>query len=97
MSSLALSTQVHDLVKAAGQDGCGLESQFEAMYRFLADPFPPLNIVTTGFPMAATPQGIDQDVIAQRKAFLRSDSALAIVMYAAVSWIESVLRKGTRQ
>jgi len=75
-----LSTQVRDLVRAAGQGGCGLESQFEAMYRFLADPFPPLNIVLQGSPPRATAQGIDNEILAQRSAFLRPDSVLAVVM-----------------
>jgi hypothetical protein len=76
----ALSTQVHDLVRVAGQAGCGLEAPFEAMYRFLADPEPPLNIVLAGNPPRATSQGVDNEILAQRKAFLRSDSVLAIVM-----------------
>jgi hypothetical protein len=75
-----LSTQVEALVRVAGQAGCGFESQFEAMYRFLADPDPPQNIVLQGSPPRATAQGIDQTILAQRRAFLRPDSVIAIVM-----------------
>jgi hypothetical protein len=76
----ALNTAFQAQVRATGQDGCGLEAQFESMYRFMMDPFPPLNIVTTGNPPRAVPQDIDNNVLAQRKAFLRPDSLVAIIM-----------------
>lgn len=75
-----LATQVQALINAAGQAGCGLEAQFEAMYRFLADPSPPQDIVLSGSPPRATPQGVDTEILNERRAFLRPDSALAIVM-----------------
>jgi hypothetical protein len=67
------------MIRGVGQIGCGYPSQLESWYRFLADPAPyasvawsPNNIVT--------PTGIDQDLLAQRAAFLRPDSMLVILM-----------------
>jgi hypothetical protein len=66
------------MIDAAGSTGCGYESSLEAWYRFLIDPAPPAAIVLNQ--TIAEPQGIDDGLLAQRKAFLRSDSVLAIVM-----------------
>jgi hypothetical protein len=66
------------VVEAAGDQGCGYEAQLEAWYRFLIDPEPPASIVVNN--TRASLQGIDQVVLDQREAFLRSDSLLAIVM-----------------
>lgn len=80
----ALGTKVQGLVTAAGQEGCGLESQLEAIYRFLADPYPPQTIVkapcANSAGTCATPQGIDSEILAERRAFLRPDSAVAVVL-----------------
>jgi len=68
------------IVSAAGEHGCGFEAPLEAMYRFLVDPDPPLSItVPTGGGQSA-PQGINSTLLAQRQAFLRPDSAVAIVI-----------------
>jgi len=68
----------------AGEFGCGLESQLEAIYRFLVDPNPYNTIVVQNCPGSmepcAVPQGKDDNLLAQRKAFLRSDSLVAIIM-----------------
>ena len=57
--------------------------QLEAVYRFLIDPKPYQSITTATCPgtmePCAIPQGIDQTLLAQRAAFLRDDSAVAIV------------------
>jgi hypothetical protein len=75
-----LNNRFQAMVRAAGQVGCGFEVQFESMYRFLMDPFPPQAIVAQGSPPRATPQGIDQNIISQRAAFLRPDSLVAVIM-----------------
>jgi len=74
-----LGEQFGDMVKAAGEDGCGFEASLESWYRFLIDPEPPASIVLdeTGRSVAGP---VDQELLAQRKAFLRPDSLVAIVM-----------------
>lgn len=71
-------TQVQAAVNAAGQHGCGYEAPLEAMYRFLVDPEPPLSVDLVN--NESTPTGINSALLAQRKAFLRPDSSLAIVV-----------------
>lgn len=77
-----LGTQFGDMVKAAGEDGCGYEASLESWYRFLIDPEPPATLGRTG--TAPSEQtivtSIDEQVLAQREAFLRPDSLVAIVM-----------------
>jgi hypothetical protein len=76
-------TEFGSYVQKAGENGCGYESSLEAWYRFLIDPAPPENVTS-----AAGSDGIvvnhlgpvNQVVLDQRKAFLRPDSLLAIVM-----------------
>lgn len=65
-------------VKAVGESGCGYEAPLESWYRFLIDPEPPESIKQSGG--LSTSTGVDQTVLAQRAAFLRPDSAVAIVM-----------------
>lgn len=69
---------LRDMVLGVGQIGCGYESQLESIYRFLADPDPYETIVVDGF--KAVPTGTDLQLLEQRKAFLRPDSMLSIVM-----------------
>src|SRR5687768_9459139 len=75
-----------EMVVSADEHGCGFEASLEAWYRFLIDPEPPLNVVRPIDPMTNMPsrtavmEGIDQAVLDQRKAFLRPDSLVAIVM-----------------
>jgi len=81
----ALQSQVQAMVLAAGETGCGLESQLEAVYRFLADPFPPESIALAPCPnstsvQCAFRQGSDSELLAERAAFLRPDSVLAVVL-----------------
>lgn len=66
------------MVTAAGESGCGYEAPFEAMYRFLVDPEPPLSIEQVNAESVRT--GLNQALLAQRSAFLRPDSALAVVI-----------------
>lgn len=65
-------------MKAVGESGCGYEAPLESWYRFLIDPEPPESIKQSGG--LSTSTGVDQTVLAQRAAFLRPDSAVAIVM-----------------
>jgi hypothetical protein len=80
----SFTTTFTAMTTAAGEFGCGLESQLEAIYRFLIDPNPYNTIVTQNCPgttePCAYPQGTDDNLIAQRKAFLRPDSLVAIIM-----------------
>jgi hypothetical protein len=74
-----LGQQFGDMVKAAGEDGCGYEASLESWYRFLIDPEPPssVSVGADGRSVAGPP---DQELLAQRKAFLRPDSLVSIVM-----------------
>ncbi len=67
-------------VEAAGDHGCGYEASLEGWYRFLIDPEPPLLVTVPEGTSTAVIQGVSADVLAQRAAFLRSDSVLGIVM-----------------
>jgi len=65
-------------VNAVGESGCGFEAPLEAMYRFLVDPEPPFSIEKVNG--VSAPTKINDALLAQRKAFLRPDSAVAIVI-----------------
>lgn len=71
-------------VTTAGEHGCGYEMSLESWYRFLVDPEPPTAVDSVSFAdggVATARSGqIDQNIISQRKQFLRPDSLLAIVM-----------------
>ncbi len=78
-------TTLAAMVVATDDQGCGYESQLESWYRFLVDPAPYQSISVEscgggGGSKCATPSGIDQTLLAQRAAFLRPDSLLAVVM-----------------
>jgi hypothetical protein len=81
----ALHTSVQGLVTMAGEFGCGYEQTLEAWYRFLVDPAPPLTFEYRPC-SAQNPapcvfgSGIDNELLAQRAAFLRPDSAVAVVI-----------------
>jgi len=69
-------------VTAAGEIGCGFESSLEAWYRFLVDPEPPVSVgrVSDGKFFHNSKGPVNETLLAQRKAFLRPDSLLSIVM-----------------
>ena len=90
-----LQQDFQDMIVAAGERGCGYEAQLESWYRFLIDPEPPANVTKSadakpqtvrGSALIQNPDGsttcsgCDLQLLAQRKAFLRPDSLLAIVM-----------------
>jgi hypothetical protein len=67
-----------EMVKGVGQDGCGFESQLESWYRFLVDPEPYETIgIKDGKSFV---QGTDKELLAERAAFLRPDSLVAIIL-----------------
>ena len=68
-----------DMVIAAGELGCGYEASLEAWYRFLVDPEPP-GLVTKDANELTAAGPPDQTILAQRAAFLRPDSLVAIIM-----------------
>ena len=90
-----LQQNFQDMIAAAGEQGCGYEAQLESWYRFLIDPEPPANVTTDASTPPQTVRGsalqknadgtmscngCDLELLAQRKAFLRPDSLVAIVM-----------------
>lgn len=78
-NSTSLIGQLEKMVRGTGQNGCGYEAQLESVYRFLVDPEPYLNL-TLDDKLRIVTSDIDTTVIEQRKAFLRPDSLLAIIM-----------------
>jgi hypothetical protein len=77
-SAANLSVNFAAMIDATGEHGCGFEASLESWYRFLIDPEPPATVVKVG--NATVRQGIDSALLAQRAAFLRPDSLVAIVM-----------------
>lgn len=90
----ALGQSFQRLLTDTGENGCGWEASLESWYRFLVDPFPYRELVRVQCPdtnsaglnclqQATDAQGrvlIDETLLAQRRAFLRPDSMVAIVM-----------------
>jgi hypothetical protein len=79
-SGMAFTTKFTDMVKSSGEHGCGYEASLEAWYRFLIDPEPPGTVAVPAGASQAVVQDVDATVLAQRAAFLRPDSLVAIVM-----------------
>jgi hypothetical protein len=78
-----------DLVRGVGESGCGYESSLESWYRFLVDPAPPSTWVPVPCDASENEQtkkscrvagDPDPKILEQRKAFLRPDSLLAIIL-----------------
>lgn len=78
-SKTALLGNVTDLVAGVGQAGCGAEAQLESIVRFLVDPAPYASAATSSGGVV-TRTGVDDALLAQRHAFLRPDSLVAIVV-----------------
>ena len=70
--------QLRALVEVTGEDGCGYEASLESWYRFLIQPDPPAELVEIDG--VITPEGLDEELLKQRRDFLRPDSLVAIVM-----------------
>lgn len=77
-SLATFSQRLSDLIVGAGGTGCGYEMPLEATYRFLVDPDPYDSLEQSGGYL--TEVGTDDVLLAQRAAFLRPASALAIVL-----------------
>jgi hypothetical protein len=75
----AFVSDAEELVKGVGETGCGLEAQLESAYRFLSQPDPWASVKVDGANQARY-EGVDGTVLAQRKAFLRPDSLVVVVM-----------------
>jgi hypothetical protein len=73
-----LTTGVVNHVRAVGTRGCGYEASLESWYRFLVDPEPVRNLTNDQIVNVRGP--VNEAVLAQRAAFMRKDSTLAIVM-----------------
>lgn len=86
----AFSTQA----RAAGERGCSYESSLEAWYRFLIDPEPVSTLTNSGEVSQRGP--INSLVLAQRAAFLRPDSLVAIVMISDENDCSIVDENGTQ-
>jgi hypothetical protein len=69
-----------NLVAAVGETGCGYEASLESWHRFLIDPNPPESVRIEAEGRYTEAVGTDTALLAQRKAFLRPDSLVAIVM-----------------
>lgn len=82
------------MVSDVGEFGCGWEASLESWYRFLVDPFPYRQLTRVQCP-GSTSTGLncvqpavdgdnrillDETLLAQREAFLRPDSLVAIIM-----------------
>ncbi len=107
----AKSAEFTTFVKSSGELGCGLEMSLEGWYRFLVDPVPPLNIVHSNPAdelSAIVREGLDETILQQRKAFLRPDSLVAVVMlsdendcslkdHRAISWLPARAYTGSRR
>ena len=77
----ALIRDTQALVRGVGETGCGLEAQLEAAYRFLVQPDPWVAVtLDPSTQQADLGASIDTTILQQRKAFLRPDSALVVVM-----------------
>jgi hypothetical protein len=66
------------MVTAAGEHGCGYEASLESWYRFLVDPEPVVSLTNNGQNSVRGP--INSALLAQRAAFMRHDSLLAVIM-----------------
>lgn len=69
-----------DMVASSGEGGCGYEASLEAWYRFLIDPEPPSGVAVDTNTSLSAVTGVDATVLAQRAAFLRPDSLVAVIM-----------------
>lgn len=89
----ALSDAFQDMITSVGEHGCGYEASLESWYRFLIDPEPPAEVKRVSQQTSRGSsrlvnrdgslgecRGCDETLLAQRKAFLRPDSLVAIVM-----------------
>ena len=77
-SQQTLTTDFADMVVGVRENGCGFEAQLESAYRFLVQPDPYKTVDKAGD--VVTINGVDSEILKQRKDFLRPDSLVAIIM-----------------
>ncbi|MCA9588596.1 MAG: hypothetical protein KC657_24940 [Myxococcales bacterium] len=76
----AFIAEAKSVVVSVEQSGCGVEAPLESAYRFLVQP-DPWNELGPPIGLGNSPYlGIDQAVLAERRAFLRPDSLVVVVM-----------------
>jgi hypothetical protein len=75
-----LNQDLSAMVQGVGQSGCGYEAQLESWYRFLVEPDPYDAIAIDPDTKRTAMTGSDDELLQQRKAFLRPDSLVAIIM-----------------
>ncbi len=73
-----LTTQLGQMVRGVEQKGCGFEMQLESIHRFLSDPEPYASLQPEGDGIVKV--GVNGDLLAQREAFLRPDSLVAVLL-----------------
>ena len=73
-----LVPRLQEMVRGVGETGCGFEGQLESWYRFLIQPDPWEKVVQQGDDLV--PDGDDGTILEQRRAFLRPDSLVAVIM-----------------
>ena len=66
------------MISGVHEHGCGFEAQNEAWYRFLVQPDPFQTVTANG--NIASLSGVDSVILTQRRAFLRPDSLLAVIV-----------------
>jgi hypothetical protein len=101
------------------ENGCGYEAQLESWYRFLIDPYPYRGLARVQCPNSSGASAacvqpetdaagrivLDEALLAQRSAFLRPDSLVAVIMLSdendcsiqvgGRSWLVSAISNGT--
>lgn len=75
----AMGNALRATLDALPSNGCGHEATLEGWYRFLVQPDPYAEVVALGGGRAAL-DGVDAEVLRQRRAFLRPDSLVLIVL-----------------
>ncbi len=86
--ALQLGAVTSCVIASAGEKGCGYEETWEALYHFLVDPAPYAKAeATCSFGTGGDDcenkivvGGLDTELLAQRKAFLRHDSMLEVIV-----------------
>jgi hypothetical protein len=76
--SNALINDFKGMIQGVHEYGCGLEAQMESWYRFLIQPDPWASVVRDG--NKAKLEGVDGEILKQRKDFLRPDSLVAVIV-----------------
>jgi hypothetical protein len=75
-----LITDFGSMVGGVGIWGCGIESQLESWYRFLVQPDPYASLTSTASSPVGMWNGVDTQILQQRKDFLRPDSLVAVIV-----------------